>query len=326
MRKEHLEEMSCSAGTVEPTASLALLLQAFLSHIVDYRDYSTATARAYRRDCHRLVEFLEQTGGPLDPGEIGPRDIRLFLSSLSHLSAASTRRTLYGVSSFFQYLVEMEIIPSNPAAPVDPPKAKRTIPDVPSREQCARMLDVCQDPTEAVVIGLLALAGLRRSELLGLDIADVAADLSSLRVEGKGGRQRVVPVSLRLRRLIEAHIAARTQADRAALLLNEAGNRMQTTTLYRCFKRVLARAGLGNSGITPHSLRHAFASELVRAGVDIATISELLGHSNIATTSIYLHSSAETKRDAVEKLSFVTDGVSGNCADDQGREVRADEN
>lgn len=287
-----------------PRSTLQGLLSAFLAHIVEYRDYSPATARACGRDCSRLIRFLGATDGPAAPGEIRPRHVRLFLASLSDLSAATIRRTLYGVSSFFGYLVTAEIIDQNPAATVDPPKLKRKLPEVPSKQECQRMMNACETPTEELVIGLLLLAGLRRCEVLGLDLSDVAADLSSLRIEGKGGHQRLVPVSSRLRRILENHLAARGAANSPALLLNAVANRMQPTTFYRLFSRVIARAGLSGSGITPHGLRHTFASELVRSGVDIVTVSELLGHSNISTTSVYLHATAETKRDAVERLDF----------------------
>ncbi len=307
------------AELVSAPGDLERLLYSFLEHIVDYRGHSPSTARAYEHDCTRLLAFLTRAGLPCDPGEIGPRDIRLFLASLTGLSASSVRRTLYGVSSFFGYLVEMEIIPSNPASPVDPPKVKRTLPQVPTKEECSRMLGVCQHPAEAAVIGLLALAGLRRSEVLGLDMADVAADLSSLRVDGKGGVQRMVPASAHLVELLGAYLSVRGPSGSPALLLNGVGNRMQTTTLYRLFRRVLERAGLRDSGITPHSLRHAFATELVRAGVDVATISELLGHSNIATTSIYLHATSETKRAAVERLQLLPGVSNATSAGDEDR-------
>jgi len=288
-----------------PVAEAALegLLRDFLSHIVDYRGYSPATARAYERDCSRFIGFLEQTGRADDPAAVTPRDVRLFLSSLTHLSSATVRRTLYGLSAFFEHLVKVEIIPSNPASPVDPPKVKRVLPDVPSKWQCRRMLDACETPAESAVIGLLMMAGLRRSEVLGLDVADVAADLGSIRVHGKGGHQRAIPVCSHLKIILANYLAAR-EGESPALIANVVGERMQPTSFYRLFARIRRRAGLQDTRITPHSLRHAFASELVRAGVDIATISELLGHSNIATTSIYLHSTSATKRDAVERLRF----------------------
>ncbi len=290
------------------SADPATLLQDFLDHIIDYRDYSQATARAYERDCHRLMKFLEETDAPQDPEELRPRDIRLFLASLSDLSASSTRRTLYGISSFFEYLVNMEIIETNPAAPVDPPKVKRALPAIPTRPQCQRLIEACDTAREQAIIGLLLFAGLRRSELLGLEMADLAADLSMVTVRGKGGVERAIPVSNNLRTILTKYLQVR-EGDGTSLILNEARKRMGPTTLYRIFGRILERAGLGDSGITPHSLRHAFASILVREGVDVATISDLLGHSNIATTSVYLHATPEGKRAAVERISLFGEGA-----------------
>jgi len=298
------------------SADLEPLSDQFLEHIVEYRRFSEATARAYRRDIERLLEFLSSIGLSTTASDVTTGDLRLFLNSLRHLAPSSVRRTLYGVSSFFEYLREMEILSQNPAAPIDPPKVKHKLPEVPSRSQCRRLLDACETPSESTVIGLMLLAGLRRSEVLGLDVAAVAADLSSLRIEGKGGHQRDIPISSQLRTILQEYLPTRGATACPALLINAAGNRVAVTTLYRLFRRVLDRANLGDSEVTPHSLRHAFATELVRAGVDVATISELLGHANIATTSIYLHASSETKRAAVERLDFVGGtSVPGSCVE-----------
>jgi len=139
-------------------------------------------------------------------------------------------------------------------------------------------------------------------------VADLAADLSQLRVSGKGGRERVVPVSSRLREVLRSYLGER-DSDDPALIINGTSRRMTETTFYRLFRRILRRAGLAGSGTTPHHLRHAFASGLVQAGVDVCTVSELLGHSNISTTSIYLHASADGKKEAVEKLAFAQEAA-----------------
>ncbi len=283
------------------TATLRVLLEEFLRHIVDYRNYSLATARAYESDCGSFVEFLEDRQRPLSPETVSTRDVRLFLASLNGLSPSSVRRKLYAISSFFEYLRQTEIVTTNPAAPIDPPKLERKLPHVPGRQQCQRLLDACEGTRERLIVGLLFLAGLRRSEVLGLDISDVAADLSAVMVRGKAGRERLVPVSSRLRGMLAEYLQVRS-SDQPVLVVNAAGNRVGTTSFYRLFSRLLKRAELDETGITPHTLRHAFASELIRAGVDIATVSELLGHANIATTSIYLHTTPESKRSAVECL------------------------
>jgi len=283
------------------SATLRVLLEDFIRHIVDYRNYSPATARAYKSDYRSFVEFLEDRQQPLSPETVSTRDVRLFLASLNGLSPSSVRRKLYAISSFFEYLRQTEMVTTNPAASINPPKLERKLPHVPSRQQCQQILDACESARERLIVGLLFLAGLRRSEVLGLDISDVAADLSAVMVRGKARRERLVPVSSRLRGMLAEYLQVR-ESDQPALVVNAAGNRMGTTSFYRLFRRLLRRAGLEETGITPHTLRHAFASELIKAGVDIATISELLGHANIATTSIYLHTNPASKRSAVECL------------------------
>ena len=286
------------------STQLETLPDAFLVHALDYRGYSPATADAYKRDCTRFIEFLEAAGHPLTPEAVTTRDVQLFVSDLSsRVGPSSVRRALYALSSFFGHLCDTEILSRNPAAPVEPPKLKRTLPKFPSETQCECLLAACETPAERLTIGMLMLAGLRRSEALGLNVTDVDATLSQMIIRGKSGRERVVPISSGLRELLSDYLSAR-DGECEALLVNAAGERMGATTLFRLFRRVLNRASLSASGLTPHSLRHGFATMLVRAGVDIATIAELLGHSNISTTSVYLHATAESKRSAVETLPF----------------------
>ena len=282
---------------------LGALLGQFLTHIVDYRGYAVSTAAAYERDCQAFIEFRNCHGLGLNATDVTTPEVRLFLASLGHLSPNSVRRVLYALSSFFQDLEETGIVAHNPVAPVEPPKRRRTLPKMPNRHQCQQIVDACETLLDKALVGLLLLAGLRRGEVLGLEVADVAADLTQLRIDGKGGRERVVPVSTRLRKVLKRYLDER-DSDDPALIVNTEGRRMSVTTFYRIFRRILKRAGLADSGITPHHLRHAFASGLVQAGVAVVTVSELLGHSNIATTSIYLHATADSKREAVEKLPF----------------------
>ena len=291
----------------EPAASLTVLIEEFLSHMVDYRGYSPRTAVAYRADCERFIEFRELHGLSQDAIDVTTPEIRLFLASLQ-LNPNSVRRALYALASFFSYLEEIEIIERNPVSGIQPPKRKRTLPTAPTRDACQALLAACQTSTEHVVVGLLLLSGLRRGEVLGLDVSDLGADLSQLRIVGKGGRERTVPVSSSLREIVSEYLSQR-DSDDPALVVNQRGGRMGISTFCRLFRRLLVRAGLTDEGIVPHSLRHGFATHLVRGGVDVATISELLGHASIATTSIYLHASIGTKKDAVEQLGFTTTAV-----------------
>ena len=284
-------------------SDLRSLLDSFLRWIGEYRRYSPLTVSAYERDCRRFIEFLQKHGASTAADEVTRGDIYRFIISLDHLSPATVRRALYALSSFFSYLVEMQSIDHNPAAGIVPPKLKRVLPRAPSTQKCQQILEACKTATEQCVIGLMLLAGLRRSEVLGLRMGDVAVDLGQLLVRGKAGRERIVPVGSVLRGVLRHYLEQR-EADSRWVIVNAVGRQMGISTFYRVCRRVLKRAGLADSGITPHSLRHAFATFLVRAGVDVATISELLGHSNIATTSIYLHATDSTKKEAVELLDF----------------------
>ncbi len=282
---------------------LQTMIDAFVRHLRDYRRCSPLTVSAYHSECCRFADYLLRTGHSCQVRDVGRGDLYRFIGSLDHLAPASVRRALYAISSLFNYLCDVEVLDRNPAAGIEPPKLERRLPRVLDAEQCARLLAACETPLEGCVIGLMLFAGLRRQEVIGLDVGDVPVDFAQLRVFGKGSRERCVPINPELREALEAYLAQRT-AECPALIVNRVGRRMGVTTISRLFRRLRSRAGLDGTGISPHSLRHAFASHLLRAGVDIATVSALLGHSNVATTSIYCHATDITKTQAVNQLHF----------------------
>ena len=160
----------------------------------------------------------------------------------------------------------------------------------------------CATPQERIIVGLLRYCGLRRNELLLLDVAGIAADYSSIAVSGKGYKQRAIPLHSDLRQLLRDYIPNLPTDEEQAVIRNQAGNRMSPTSFYRVFRKLLQRAGLADKSLTPHSLRHHFATELIRAGADLATVASLLGHGNVSTTSRYLHTDSATKRTAIGLL------------------------
>lgn len=149
----------------------------------------------------------------------------------------------------------------------------------------------------------MLMGGLRRGEVLGLNVESIDPECTQVLVRGKGSKERVVPLCPILRDLLVAYLEKRPDAA-GPLFVGRTGNRTTVTSLTRLFRRLLKRAGLEDEGITPHKLRHAFGTTLVREGVDVSTIAELMGHSSIATTSVYLHASPTTMRAAVGKLRF----------------------
>ncbi len=282
--------------------NLVPLLDQFLTHLRDYRDCSERTVEAYRKDGEAFVEFL-RSEGVTTLETVERHHAHRFAARLSHLAPATIRRKVYALRSWFGYLVDIGVLEANPVASVELPKRRPNPPKVPTKCQCNALLSVCETPTQKLIIALLLLAGLRKSELLGLNMEDVSPGHDQIRVQGKGRKERAIPLCKFAEQVVSQYLNGREGAS-SPLLTNQIGSRMGNTTLYRMFHRIVRQAGLQDTHITPHSLRHAFATYLIRAHVDIATVSELMGHSNISTTSIYLHADTTTKRAAVEQLPW----------------------
>jgi site-specific recombinase XerD len=284
----------------------------YLQHARSYRGLSPKTIDAYRRDADGFGEFLLQHRLPTGVGEINSRHVQAWASSMAGYAATTIRRRVYAIRGFFSFLQREGTIQVNPAADVALPRRRRRQPEIPKPDQCQRLLSVAHTSTERAAISLLLMAGLRRAELLGLDVEDVAADGSELRVVGKGDVERLVPLPGDARAAVIRH-TEHTRARSGPLFLNRAGSRMDNTTLQRLWKRLLRRADLEDEGFTIHSCRHAYATMLVRAGTDIRTVQELLGHADLSTTAVYLHSDLRAKRDAVANLPIAQSAGAGDA-------------
>ena len=286
----------------------------FLTYLVDYRGCSRSTIEAYHRDVQRFIQFLEAHRLPTDVREVRPQHVRAFAASLSGYAPASICRNLDALSSFFGHLQRTGVIDVNPVAEVERPKRPQKLPRAASVEQCQALAAAAGTARDQAMILLLLGTGMRRGELLGLDVFHLAADLSEVQVRGKGERERMLPIPLQCQEPLRSHLAVR-EAGEPALFVNEAGRRIGTTTFHRWFRHLLRRAGLEDSGLTAHCLRHAYATQMLRTGADLETIRELLGHSNISTTSRYLHTDPSRKRSAVESLpQFAGEGVAPHAA------------
>lgn len=283
----------------------AALIEAFLGHLETVRGLSSHTVRAYGADLRRYHEWAESQG----VDALGPthRELRRYLAALD--SAGYSRRTigrrLASLRSFLRYLHDHQLIASDPSAIVATPQVGRSLPTILSDEAVRAVLDA-PDPSTPVglrdraILELLYASGIRVSELTGLTPDSV--DLSSLTVtvEGKGGRERIVPVH---------HLAARRLSEYLAegrpllvgrpvdsLFLSVRGNPLSTDAVRRMFKTYVARAGEAVS-LSPHALRHTFATHLLEGGADLRSVQELLGHVALSTTQIYTHVSTRHLRD-----------------------------
>ncbi len=281
----------------------------FLKYLGSARGYSPLTLRAYRSDFLQFSKYLEHRGLPTDFTQLSVSTLYGWATHLGEQYAPATvRRKLDSLSSLLTHLRNLGVIDSNPLATVPRPKRTRRIPDPPSTKECQQLLAACQTARERVILALLLFAGLRKSELIGLDHSGLDEDLSEVRIRnGKGGHQRVIPLHNTVRDAMAEYLGEHGRRE-GPLIISRAETRLGSTSFQRLFRRVVKRAGLEERGLTIHSLRHAFASQLVKAGVDVATVAELMGHSNISTTSAYLHSNAATKQDAIAKLCIPEKG------------------
>ena len=295
-------------------SNIRAFAQQFLRHLRDYRNCSAATVVAYRRDLDKFIDFLEAHRLPTDVTEIRRQHLAVFAASLTAYAPATICRNLNALSSFFSHLQGTGIIELNPVSEVERPKRPAKLPRAASTEQCRALVAAARTPRDRAMILMLLCTGMRRAELLGLNTADLAADLREVRITGKGDRERALPLPEQCRGALWTYLGVR-EGDDPALFVNEAGRRIGTTTFARWFRRLLRRAGLTGCGLTPHSLRHSFATSLLRAQVDLETIRDLMGHSDISVTAQYLSTDPSRKRSAVERLpGFAPEEVAGDAA------------
>ncbi|MEA3403765.1 MAG: tyrosine-type recombinase/integrase [Armatimonadota bacterium] len=308
---------SPSPGTAaQETAARETFRDAFaryLRHAETYRGLSPMTIEAYGRDGEQFRRFLENHDLPQDVGQITSREVQAWASSMAGHAASTIRRRVYAIRGFFTFLQREGTVTLNPATDVSLPQRRRKQPSVPTPEQCQKLLASAHTTKERAIISLLLMAGLRRAELLGLNAEDVSADCSELRVVGKGGVERLVPLPEEARVALVRHLVAEGIRS-GPIFLNQAHKRMGNTTLQRLWKRLLRRADLEDHGFTIHSCRHSFATMLIRGGTDIRTVQELLGHQDLSTTAIYLHSDLRTKREAVANLPIGEHCHAGDAA------------
>ncbi|MGI8584840.1 MAG: tyrosine recombinase [Thermoleophilaceae bacterium] len=260
------------------------------------------TRRAYGRDVEGLARWAQ--GHELDPVTLGPRDLRRYAAVLSERGASrsTVARKLAAIRSFYRRALEREAVPANPADLVASPKRDAYLPRVLKPAEAAALVESIPagDPLALRDRALLELAyagGLRAEELTNLDVADLDPDGEELRVTGKGGRTRVIPAGEPAWRALERYLdrgrsalAAPAERPEPALFLSKSGRRLSTSDVRRRLARWARRAGLPPdfpTGLSPHALRHSFATHLLEGGADLRVIQELLGHATISTTQIY---------------------------------------
>ncbi len=298
---------------------MELELEDFLRHCRLERRLAELTCRAYERDVGACLGFLEASGVGL-LGEVSTPVLRAFLAdeATRRPAASSQARTVAALKCFFRFCVENEYLERDPALVLRTPKKREALPDVLDQRELQRLLRVPDSDgvwervhpgkreRDRLLLTLFAYAGLRRSELLGLDWDDVDLGRRLIRVRvAKGGRQRVVPIHPGLLPLFLEYLDTRLPLEERALFVGVHGRRLSQTILTQTFLRYARAAGVNaRKRVTPHTLRHVFASELLHAGANLRQIQELLGHKHLDSTQRYTRVTAHELRGAVKRLPW----------------------
>ena len=274
----------------------------FTSYLRDERNLSPHTLRAYEREVATFVEFAQSELSCSHPREVTAAAVRAYLADLHsrRLARVSVQRALAALRTYMRFLGREGVMEANPARVVPTPRAPKPLPEVVGATDVAELLDALPATSagrrDRAALELLYAAGLRVSELVGLDLDDVDLSRRLVRVIGKGNKERVVPFGTKAELAIRSYLS-----DRAAwrhqgkvsdgeepLLVNQRGGRISDRSLRRILDAAVHHVALAHR-LHPHALRHAFATHLLEAGMDLRAIQELLGHTSLSTTQRYTH-------------------------------------
>ena len=308
-----------------PQAARADVARDYLDMLAAERGAAANTLAAYRRDLDDYLGYLDAQG--LDPVEVETEDVRGYVADLEPrgLKASSAARRLSCIRGFHRFLYAEGFAEGDPTAPVASPRRAKGLPKILSVAEVDRLLEIARERAEAAagaenraearaairmlcLLELLYATGLRVSELIALPLSAAASRERILVVKGKGGRERLVPLTDLARAAMAAH-AAQLPAEGPWLFPAESESGHLTRQAFaRDLKSAAAAAGLRTDRVSPHVLRHAFASHLLQNGADLRIVQELLGHADIATTQIYTHVLDERLKGMVRDLHPLNDG------------------
>jgi integrase/recombinase XerC len=284
-------------------------VEGFLTYLRHERNASPHTISSYRIDLNQLANYLDARKIRLaDTDNVVLRGflVELYQKNLTKTSAA---RKLAAVRSFFEFCVRQKWIDDNPAKIVATPRLERHVPGFLSEEEMETLLEVppsddAKGIRDRAILELFYATGIRVSELVGINLEDVGLGERMVRVRGKGKKERLVPFGRKAAESMEAYLRVRSEfplaSDEKALFLNYRGTRITTRSVERLVAKYLQQAALRKK-ISPHALRHSFASHLLSRGADLRVIQELLGHESLATTQKYTHMDVKQLLDVYRK-------------------------
>jgi integrase/recombinase XerD len=297
--------------TTTEVPRLTELMLEFLGYLELERGLSRNTLEAYRSDLEQYGAYLREHG--LDPLRITPTELAGFVSSLAAghdgrrpVAPATLQRKIACLRSFYRHLRREQLIDHDPAAELRAPRSRARLPQVLSRDEVVRLLDQPRGSTpvafrDRALLETMYACGLRASEAIGLELSDLDLDAGVLRARGKGSKERLVPIGSKAVATLRQYLdKARPRLvgvrDERRVFVNQRGAGLSRQGLYKIVQRHAATAGLAER-MSPHTLRHTFATHLLAGGCDLRSLQEMLGHADIATTQIYTHLSADRLRD-----------------------------
>lgn len=290
----------------EKAVAQAFLLERFADYLSLEQGASPRTQEAYARDVNRLAEFAAAKGAGR-PADVTPKLLREFMYHLKDLglAPASIRRGVSGIRTYFRFLLGDGLLLQDPSERLETPKKWRTLPDVLTVADIERLLaaPTMDDPLyfrDRAMLELAYGAGLRVSEWITIGVRDVVFDQGVVRVMGKGSKERLVPLGRNAIAAIAIYLRElrpklERGAGKGALFLNARGEPLTRMGAWKILRKYVDRAGI-EKHVTPHTLRHSFATHLLEGGADLRAVQEMLGHSDISTTQIYTHVDREYLR------------------------------
>ncbi len=291
-----------------PYPEAAEHLRGFLDYLQAECGLSLNTRKAYARDLRLFFGSMARQGAS-DPSVLASGHILQFLRDAKDkgLSSASVARALAAVKMFCRYLVLQRVLQADPSVTIQTPKKWHRLPTVLDRDGVRSLLgspdeiDDARALRDKAMLSLLYATGMRAGEIAGLNVTDVNFNLGVVRVLGKGSKERIVPVAQEalqdVARYIELRATEPAGTDGGRLFLSRTGRPLMREDVFRIVHKHVRATGL-RGNVTPHTLRHAFATDMLSAGADLRSVQEMLGHADLATTEVYLHVTDRRRRDS----------------------------
>jgi len=306
-------------------------LKGFKEYLKLERGLSSYSIDAYLNDVDKLFQYYLSIGQELNIKNVKLADLSKFITWLNEIGmqANSQARVISGIKAFFSYLMQEEIILEDPTALLESPKLSRKLPDTLNIYEINLLIDAIdaskpEGMRNKTIIEMLYGCGLRVTELIELKISNVYVDAEFIKVVGKGNKERIVPIggiALKLLGIylhqIRVHLNIK-KGHEDYIFLNKTGSRLSRISVFNLIKSLALKTGIHKS-ISPHTLRHSFASHLIEGGADLRAVQEMLGHVSITTTEIYTHLDRDYLKEVIKSFHPRATGESGS------REVRKSE-